>query len=178
MTPFVLETSFTWNGEPAHRREKARLHVHDLGARIDIDIDAPFHDDPKPDAHAGSLWKLWEWEVVEFFVAGPDDRYLEIEIGPHGHYLVLRLHGERNIIDHGHPLDVNTNIEGMRWTSNVQVEASLLPEKPWRVNAYAIHGTGIDRRYLASFPVPGPLPDYHQLKYFRQTGDLPRPLLH
>jgi hypothetical protein len=41
-----------------------------------------------------------------------------------------------------------------------------VPEGPWRFNAYAIHGVGAARRYLAHFPVPGPRPDFHRLECF------------
>jgi len=53
--------------------------------------------------------------VVEAFFLGTDDRYLEVEVGPHGHYLVLQLHGSRNLVrDHVPIPSVSTEIsEGM-----------------------------------------------------------------
>ena len=171
MAAFLLRTECTWNGLEAMPSETASVSVDEHDTGITLHIDAPYHGDPAPSAQTGSLWELWEWEVVELFILGKDERYLEIEVGPHGHYLALRLHGERNIIDHGHTLDVNVTIDGKRWKGHVDVPNHLLPEKPWRANAYAIHGTGEERRYLASFPVPGPHPDYHRLAFFRDVAE-------
>ena len=172
MDAFTLHTSHTWDGFEALKAETASIAVSETPNGLSLKIEAPFHGDPRPTAAVGSLWELWNWEVVELFVVGPNDRYLEIEVGPHGHYLALRLHGERNIVDHGHPLDVSTTVAGERWHGIVNVPTELLPEKPWRVNGYAIHGTGDERRYLASFPVPGASPDYHRLACFRAVADL------
>ena len=36
-----------------------------------------------------------------------------------------------------------------------------------KFNAYAIHGTGDDRKYEALFPVPGEVPDFHRLEHFQ-----------
>ena len=44
-----------------------------------------------------------------------------------------------------------------------------LTEEPYIVftaNAFAIHGVGPQRRYLACTPVPGPQPDFHRLEVF------------
>ena len=172
MLTFCLDTEYTWDGDRVEHSETAHMAVNETAMGITLRIDAPYHDDPAPEAAIGSLWELWNWEVVELFLLGPNECYLEVEVGPHGHYLALRLKGERNIIDHGHQLDVDTNISGNRWTGTVTVPSELLPKKPWRVNSYAIHGTGDERRYLASFPVPGPHPDYHRLTYFRDTAEL------
>ena len=172
MLSFLLRTECTWDGLDALPSETASVSVDENDSGVALGIDAPYHEDPAPKGVAGSLWELWEWEVVELFILGKDERYLEIEVGPHGHYLALRLHGERNIIDHGHALNVDVQISGDRWTGQIDVPARLLPEKPWRVNAYAIHGTGDERRYLASFAVPGPHPDYHRLAYFRNVDEL------
>ncbi len=44
---------------------------------------------------------------------------------------------------------------------------SWLPPGPHRVNAYAIHGVGAARRYLAWAPSEGEGPDFHRLEAFR-----------
>ena len=50
----------------------------------------------------GSYYQLWDYEVVElFFLNSKTGRYLELEFGPHGHYLVLLLAGQGNCIKHG-----------------------------------------------------------------------------
>jgi hypothetical protein len=39
----------------------------------------------------GNSWDLCNHDVVELFLLGKDERYLQPEIGPYGHYLVLQL---------------------------------------------------------------------------------------
>jgi hypothetical protein len=41
-----------------------------------------------------------------------------------------------------------------------------LPPGLGRVNAYAIHGQGANRRYLAAYSVGGTAPDFHRLDRF------------
>lgn len=47
----------------------------------------------------GSLDGLWDYEVVEVFFLGRAERYFELEMSPHGHYLALKLQGARNIVE-------------------------------------------------------------------------------
>ena len=63
-------------------------------------------------------------------------------------------------------LEVTFTQEPGRWTADARLPASWLPPRPWRANAYAIHGSGTQRRYLACHPVPGDTPDFHRLHLF------------
>ncbi|NOY25692.1 MAG: hypothetical protein GXP62_07440, partial [Oligoflexia bacterium] len=129
--------------------------------------------DPAPAAPPGPTWALWKHEVVELFLLGADQRYLEIEVGPRGHHLALQLEGARNIVACCLPLDVHLTESGPpRWRLQTRIPRDLLPPGPHRANATAIHGLGAARRYLAWTPVPGPRPDFHRLSCF-QTVDLP-----
>jgi len=57
-----------------------------------IDVDAPLYNDPKsPTAQPGPVDGLWDYEVVEVFLLGSEQRYLEVEV---------RFLGERWIFDH------------------------------------------------------------------------------
>ena len=47
----------------------------------------------------GRLWGLWEYEVLELFIAGANDEYLELEFGPFEHHLALAFKGERVLKD-------------------------------------------------------------------------------
>ena len=92
-----FEISGTWDGGPLSAQEFARVEL-----RLDADRDevtvatqAAFFGDPKPDAPPGRLDGLWNFEVVELFLLGADQRYLELEFGPHGHHLALRFRGPR-----------------------------------------------------------------------------------
>lgn len=181
----VLRTAATWDGEAAAGGEIATITLAGERAGLRVEFEAPFHGDPPPNAAPGSCDGLWEHEVVELFVAGPGERYLELELGPHGHFLVLQLDGVRRRagppvdLDHG----VEAAIEGGRWRGVAVVPWDLLPAGPHRVNAYAIHGAA-PRRYLAHASVPGPVPDFHRLERFvpvalpgareRETNFLPQ----
>ena len=167
MTPVVLEVRQTWDGHPIKTTERATICFHANDTHLVVEVEAPFYDDPTHADPAGSLWKLWEWEVVELFVATTSATYTEIELGPHGHYLLLTLKGERHIVSHGHRIHYEVGHHGGRWQGNALIPLTLIPNRPWRVNAYAVHGCGAQRRYLAAEPVPGVRPNYHQLQYFR-----------
>jgi hypothetical protein len=109
---------------------------------------------------------LWEYEVVELFLLGEDSVYVEIEMGPHGHYWVLQLHGVRRVMAQGLPMQYDTHIGEQIWQGKARFPVSYVPPGVSRVNAYAIHGRGEERRYLAAFAVPGERPDFHQLTAF------------
>ena len=68
-------------------------------AYFDLYIDAPFYGDPKPLIGPGRVTDLWCHEAIEVALTGSDDRYLEIEFGPHGHWLMLTLDGGLALTD-------------------------------------------------------------------------------
>ena len=163
----------TWDGRPLLPGEQVHVALASRGADLELRVDAPFHDDPAPPQPKGALWRLWEHEVVELFLLGAKDHYTEIEIGPHGHYLVVHLEGERNVVNRELSLDLETRIEGSRWTATARVPRAWVPVGPHRANAYSIHGEDSNRRYLAAYPVPGEEPDFHRLHCFEPV-DIPR----
>lgn len=171
----TLRVSSTWDGKPVPAAEITEVRCFIENDELTVLVDAPFFSDPAPVATPGSTDRLWEHEVVELFLLGRDDFYLEIELGPHGHYLVLQLHGRRNVIRKGLPIRYETEILGKRWRGAALVPFSYLPPDIRRANAYAIHGRGGERRYLASFPVPGPAPDFHRLDAFGEIEWPPAP---
>jgi len=155
----------TWCGQPTDERDHVALEV-EVAAQLHLVIDAPFYDDPPPKAPPGQLWGLWDFEVVELFLLGDEDHYLEIEIGPHGHHLVLSLHGARNVTGRHLPTRVEVERGGGRWRAQLELRRDLLPAGLRAFNAYAIHGSGPTRRHLAAHPVPGEAPDFHRLAHF------------
>lgn len=162
-----LPIASTWDGRPIEPAERAEVVVTRELASLRLAIDAPLHGDPPPAGPPGPTAALWEHEVVELFVAGPDERYLEIEVGPHGHHLVLWLEGVRRPVMERLPLALDVRRAGARWRAVATTDARVpLPEAPWRVNAYAIYGVGDARRWLAHAPVPGERPDFHRLDRF------------
>ena len=161
-----FEIHRTWDGHPALPGERARVSVERTADALQVTIDAPWHGDPPPDGPAGSKDALWQHEVVELFVVGPGEQYLELEFGPHGHFLVLQLEGVRRPKAVGLALDFAVERVGDRWRGVARVPPEYLPPGPYTANAYAIHGHGEGRRYLACTPVPGPQPDFHRLEVF------------
>lgn len=161
----------TWNGVKAPPHEHVELQLNWIssacgGSDLHITINAPLHGDPAPKDPPGSLWELWNHEVVEIFIVGPHNTYIEIELGPHGHHLVLQLNGARNIVASHLPIIYSSVITNDRWRGDAQLGGDLIPAPPHRINAYAIHGVGQQRRHLAWSSVPGLAPDFHQLESF------------
>lgn len=163
-----LHIRHTWNGQLIHADESAWLDVSRQQSDLVVCVDAPFYGDPPPAQRPGSTDALWTYEVVELFLLGRASRYVEIELGPHGHYLVLQLEGVRHITRSHIPMVYTTERQGERWRGHARLPLADLPEGIDRANAYAIHGTGDQRQYLAAFPAPdGVKPDFHRLDTFR-----------
>ena len=156
----AFDVGFTWDGSSVADDERVSVWIDGVHDALVISVDAPFHDDPPPPG-TGSLDGLWDYEVVEVFLVGAGDEYVEIELGPHGHFLVLRLKGARNPVERSLPLVCTATITGDRWRGVARVPRGLVPAGPHRANAFAIHGVGA-RRYLCATPLAGPRPDFHQ----------------
>lgn len=166
MREAALVVEHTWDGQPLPEPDRARFTLRLNEAHLVVEVDAPFHDDPPPPPPPGPTDQLWDYEVAELFLLGDDQRYLEIELGPHGHHLVLELHGPRNVLRSGMALDYTASREGARWRGRARVPAAWLPPSLCAANAYTIAGTGAERRYAAAYPVPGAAPDFHRLRCF------------
>jgi hypothetical protein len=164
----VVERS--WDGEVVAGIEETRLFFRLSQQGLEIEVTAPFYNDPAPVAPGGELDALWADEVVELFLLGDKGHYLEVELGPHGHYLILLLTGIRQVKKRLCPCRCQVRIIGSRWQASLTVAKEQLPLPFSHANAYAMHGQGAGRRYLAAFPVPGKKPDFHQPSFF---GALP-----
>jgi hypothetical protein len=161
-----LRIATTWDGQPIPENEVALVECFIENGELTVLVDSPFFGDAPPAGPAGSTDGLWEHEVVELFLVGADSRYLEIELAPHGHYLLLELSGARNVVRKG--MEIRYEVERLadRWRAVAIVPISYLPPRIARANAYAIHGSGERRRYLAASAVPGTAPDFHRLQAF------------
>lgn len=122
---------------------------------------APFHGDPPPAAEVGVTDRLWEHEVVELFVGGPGPDYLEVEVGPHGHHLVLRLRDVRQPAPDRPTMPVRTRRSAGWWAGVATLDPAWLPAPPWRALACHVYGPSA-RVHLTSHPLPGLAPDFHQ----------------
>lgn len=153
-----------WDGSPAAADERVAitLRATDAAGTLQIEVEAPFHGDPPPPHAAGATPGLWNHEVVELFLYGADGRYLEVELGPHGHHLVLELRGVRQVTRQGLVIAFDREIVGARWHGRASIPGALIPAGTDRLNAHAIHGVGEDRRYLSAFAAGGARPDFHR----------------
>jgi hypothetical protein len=164
MTRIVI--AHTWNGLPAGRDEQIALEVEVAAEFVQLRVDAPWHGDELPASPGGPCDGLWEYEVVELFLLGAGDRHLELELGPGGHYLALELKGRRRRVRSRVPLEVRSEQRAQRWRAEARLPRRELPAGLYAWNAYAMHGAGAARRYLALQQVPGDRPDFHQLEHF------------
>ncbi|NJL26957.1 MAG: hypothetical protein HC897_03275 [Thermoanaerobaculia bacterium] len=170
----ILDVAKTWDGRPIAFDERVMLTLEATDAGLRVCIDAPFYGDPPPPGPPGSTDRLWEFEVVELFLAGCTETdgdhvpYIEIELSPHGHHLVLRLEGVRRVVETGLELNYEAEIEGDTWQGIAIVPWAYLPAGALSANAYALCGAGRKRRYLAMVPVPGSRPDFHQPAVFQR----------
>ncbi|CAG0925517.1 unnamed protein product [Notodromas monacha] len=134
---------------------------------LELRVEAPFFNDVAPPcAEPGPCFGLWDYEVVEAFFLAPDNKYIEIEVGPLGHHLILLLNGERNAIAQELPMEYSVTSQeiGGTWTATAKIPVGYFPPKVERWNAYAIHNNAsnpLKRDYQSLFPVP--------------TGELPAP---
>lgn len=172
----ILRVDRLWSGQPLAPEQHAELRLAAAGDDLLLTVDAPFHGDSPPPGAPGPTPGLWEHEVVELFVAGPGTdeafEYLEVELSPHGHHLVLRLAGVRRVVESVLPLDFRASIDGGRWRGSARLPRAWLPPPPHRAAAFALHGEGAARRYLSSVTLPGDAPDFHQPHRFPPI-DLP-----
>ena len=127
-----------------------------------------------PDAPPGTrVANLWEYDVVECFLAGEGGGYLEVELGAGGHFLVLAFDApRRRTNDHAGlapPLSFREDAE--RWHAWLRLPLALVPAGLCALNAFAIAGGS----FLAHHPVPGPAPDFHQPQAFPRAGFEARP---
>ncbi|MEZ4331518.1 MAG: hypothetical protein R3F35_07175 [Myxococcota bacterium] len=174
MTRYRFEIGGSWDGGPLLPGERARIELT-LGEPVRIGIEATAYGDAPPPAPPGRCDGLWNHEVVELFLLGSGERYLELEFGPHGHWLALRLEGRRRLVTSDLALDYAARREGDRWTARASFASALLPPEPTAANAFAIHGPAAARRYLAWQPVPGEAPDFHRLALFAPLARARRP---
>lgn len=164
------DIAWSWDGHALTARERATVSARFVDEELRVDVDAPYSGDPAPASPPGRTPRLWEHEVVELFVLGDGDRYTEIELGPHGHYLALQLAGCRHVVAEGLPLRYESRVADGRFRGTAWLHVALLPPGPHRANAFAIRGVGAKRRYMCAWPTLGDEPDFHRLGSFRPVN--------
>jgi hypothetical protein len=137
---------------------------------LEIAASLPHQDPPRlPDAPAGTrVENLWEYDVVECFLVGRGDRYLEVELGAGGHFLVLAFEAPRQRCDDhaalAPPLAFRRDTDG--WQASLRLPLALVPPGLCALNAFAIAGGS----FLAFHAVPGAAPDFHQPASFPRAA--------
>ncbi len=168
---------------PASFQLEVIPHFHEPGAPCDTRIGCRFHQDvghcrvavsgpvtaqPPPPGPVGRFPELWRHDVIEVFLLGEGGRYLELELGPHGHYWLLSLHGCRNIVSEIQPLAHEWKRGEERWEASVSIPSTALPAGLCAFNVTTILGP---QRFHGSYvPLPGSTPDFHQLECFHFPG--------
>ena len=156
-----------WSGAPcadARLHGEVRLSVRPGG--LEIRASLPHQETPRvPAGPTGTrVADLYEYDVVECFLVGEGGRYLEVELGAGGHFLVLSFEAPRVLADAHEDLDPALRFETgtHEWRSTLLLPADLLPSRICAVNAFVIAGG----HHLAWSPLPGTRPDFHQPRRF------------
>jgi len=169
---FSYSVATTWDNQTIDHAP-IQVTLSSNGTHVELVAGGPFFDDPPgPDGPPGeAYWELWNYEVAEAFFLGDENRYLEVELCPHGQHLLLMLNGggDQDVAD-CLPLDFKTSIIGSNWEGRAYIPAEYFPSNVNKFNAYAIHGSGDARTYEALYPCPYGMydgPDFHRLQYFQ-----------
>lgn len=167
----------TWDGRPVSH-DGLSFTVKGLSANLglEIQVNGPYFGAPAaPKAPIGSVGELWNYEVFEIFFLNDHNQYLEVEVAPSGHYLVLMLDGVRKPFLEGVNIVVKTEIdeEKHKWSGTIEIPLAYFPSNVKKFNAYAIHLEDPNRHYESLFPVPEgkyETPDFHKLSYFQPAS--------
>ncbi|HKA14392.1 MAG TPA: hypothetical protein VKH41_05205 [Myxococcota bacterium] len=157
----ALEIAHRWDGEPLPGLGAfVRLSAVEDG--LWVEAGTAHRRAPRiPDAPRGARVEgLWEFDVVECFVAAADGRYFELELGAGGHYLALAFDApRRRATDFARDvLAVESQSHADGWRARCLVPRAWLPEPVARANAFAI----ADGEFAVHAPVGGERPDFHR----------------
>ena len=149
----------TWDGQTVAARHRTTVAFHQATPRlIEISIDAPFFDDLKPEQAIGRCPRLWDYEVVELFLVDQHGTYVELEFGPHGHYLVLLLSGPRVVVDDTLVIDYSAKINGAHWQgcATLVLPTSLENPSPSTHSRSLVWAPNVDFSLITHYLAPNP----------------------
>jgi len=173
---FSYVISKQWDGKATgHDSIVVTLIPHRKG--LIMKVNAPFFNDPgNPGGEVGEPFPgLWDYEVVEaFFLSDDGNKYLEVELSPHGQHIVLLLNGSASeLVKMSLPLDFDRIIyDDGSWYGKAVIPAHYFPAGVNKFNAFAIHGSGEKRMYEALYPAEygkHDAPNFHRLEYFKKA---------
>ncbi len=163
-----------WDGSPAPQGVGGHVALEFETLSLTLDWDLVLPRPPRiPPEPAAFMDSLWEWDVVELFLAAPAQlegrpRYVELEFGVGGHWLALAFDDVRRRSAELRELapSIESQVDGLRWRGSARTFLRrLIPhagEPPWRGLVAFGAGSGAERLLLTSSPLPGTTPDFHQ----------------
>ncbi len=159
----VLPIERYWDGAPCpHAHLHGRVEIATCAEGLEISASLPHQPAPRIPAvpRGARVANLWEYDVVECFLVGEGGRYLEVELGAGGHFLVLSFSAPRVRSDSHEALrpvlDFASDDAG--WRARIVLERAIVPPGLVALNAFVIAGGA----HLAYGSLPGPAPDFHQ----------------
>ncbi|ETE69092.1 hypothetical protein L345_05116 [Ophiophagus hannah] len=155
----------TWNSLPVSH-DPVIIKLSPEKAGILMELNAPFFNDPPaPPGEPGKPFNgLWDYEEAFF---------LNYQTQQHDQHLVLFLCGKRNICRKELPLKFEVSRSTTKWRGCAHLPWNFFPPNTDRFNAFAIHGSDMNRTYEALYPIPqnevhcNQKPDFHHLEYFK-----------
>jgi hypothetical protein len=162
----LFEVTKLYNGQPCpDANYYTQVTVERRADGLFITAQTPvFPKRHEPNTPPGRLDGLWDYDVSEIFFVGDDGKYLEVELGTRGHYLVLAFDDIRqrsnDFADADFQHEYQADEHGA--TSSILIPNSALPANIVKANAFLIAGG----YFMAYSPLPGDEPDFHQPKNF------------
>jgi Ser/Thr protein kinase RdoA (MazF antagonist) len=157
-----------WNGDACpDRRLHGTVTLSSTPAGLRITATLPYQASPNtPVQPPGTrVDGLWQYDVVECFIVG-SRKYLEVELGAGGHFLVLDFCKQAPRVRDNEYAQFRPGLEWLpsvpedprRWRSSIVIPWEMVPKRPNAVNAFVI----VRDEFLAYHPTGGPAPDFHR----------------
>lgn len=173
---FSYSITKQWNGVPInHQPLNFTLSSTPDFRGVKFEVQATLFNDPGPPPcpSGQACQNLWDYEVAEIFFLGLDEKYLEVEVSPHGQHLVLLLNGVRKPFRTMLRMSYSATKDELskRWSGTAIIPLEYFPPgiAAGKMNAYSIYGSGSKRVYEALYPAPksSSTPDFHRLELFK-----------
>lgn len=171
---YRISVDMRWDGALINAGDVLGVVIADVPQEVRVQftahLTAQYTTPPNPPAFTDGLW---EYDVVELFFARPDGSYVEIEVGPAGHWLVYEFTSYRQASDKTlRPLEYTAQVNNGLWQGSFVIPQAWLkcPLQECRVNVYQIRSTEAGREYLAWRSLPAIAPDFHRVECFESLG--------
>ena len=172
----ALKIDHHWNGVACpDKRLHGAITLSSTPEGLRITATLPHQATPNIPAHPPGtrVANLWQYDVVECFIVG-SRKYLEVELGAGGHFLVLDFCKRApRVRDHEYErfrpaLEwlPSTPGDSGRWRSSVVIPWEMVPKRVNALNAFIIAGD----QFLAYRPTEGSTPDFHQPRVFPKAS--------